>query len=243
MWQFEEPTGPHDYRTLFVLDLALRSWSSIDPQPNPVGDTPPPWTVGASLVPLGTSQILVLGGAMPHQVGTEGIRVSNLVNWRQWYSRLDEPHLFDLATMSWSQKRAAVVPSGARPVVALKDHTAEVLLRAQLAATFVPMRRSVVAFGGSRYFTGEYFNDILELHLPASSCPTQNTSVLGRGRCPEVPSEPVGDFEDRGSLPKFLLHGNEQRLTRGLLGRLRGMLRERLLPQDEFDGILEDMLP
>eukprot|EP00438_Fugacium_kawagutii_P024280 Skav232546 [mRNA] locus=scaffold7124:11520:14952:+ [translate_table: standard] len=35
-----------------------------------------------------------------------------------------------------------------------EQHIAEVYLRSHFAATFLPQRRSVVVFGGSRYFTG-----------------------------------------------------------------------------------------
>merc|ERR1711970_937061 len=98
--------------------------------PNPTGDMSPPWTVGSSLVPLGSSQVLVLGGGMPHKVGNDGLTQQTLVNWRHWYSRLDQVHLLDLATGSWSKHNTTVLPSGATPVGTHEEHVAEVYLRA-----------------------------------------------------------------------------------------------------------------
>jgi len=244
-WQFEEPAEPHDYALLFELNLGTRRWFTIDPRPGPAGEllAVPPWAVGSALVPLGSCQVLSLGGAMPQHVGPEGIRETNLVNWRRWYNRLDEPYLLDLATMSWSKQSVPCVPSGAPPITSQELHVAEVFLRGQFAAVFVPGRRSVVVFGGSRYFTGEYFHDLLELRLPGASSLTQSTPLLGAGFVSGASLAPLGEFRNPARLPRFLARGNQQRLTRGLIGRLRGLLRDQLLPRVEYDRILDALLP
>jgi len=238
-WQFEEPTEPHDYQILFILDLAGRSWSSIDPRLGPDGTMRLPWVVGAGLVPLGSSQMLLLGGVKPHKVGAEGLTEETLQRWRTWYGRLDQPHLFDLATESWSQQSVAVLPPS--PHADLETHIADNCLRAQFAAVFVPTRRSVVVFGGSRYFTGEYFHDMLELHLPATSSPTQRTSVLGDSLLMDTDIEPLGDFQTPQRIPRFFnqrARRTQSSITRGLLGRLRAMMHNEMLTEEQFQELL-----
>ncbi|CAE8644284.1 unnamed protein product [Polarella glacialis] len=102
-WQFEEPEGPHDYRSLFILDLAQRQWSSVDPSPGPV----PPWSVASALVPLGCSQLLLLGGTMPYRLGSEGLNGETLRHWREWPA----PGVV-LVRISWRCWNVIVFPMG-----------------------------------------------------------------------------------------------------------------------------------
>lgn len=267
-WQFEEPAQPHDYQMMFILDIASRQWTSVDPTPAPAAglasdppeDPPPvapardpvaepPIVVSPALVPLGGCQVLLLGGCMPHQIGPENLSAGNLMRWRNWYRRLDQPCLFDLATGTWSEESASVIDpratadEGRRPSPN-EDYITEQLLRSHLSATFVPTRRSVVVFGGSRYFTGEYFHDVLELHLPVISDASCRTSVFGCGRAPIGAPAPLREFTAPDALPRFLrrirVPGEPPALTRGLLGRLRAMARDGLLPEDEFQRILQE---
>eukprot|EP00913_Durusdinium_trenchii_P004283 g3971.t1 len=162
-WQFEEPAEPHDFRSLFVLHIAERRWSSLAA----ASPTRPPWAVAACLLPLGCCQLLLLGGTLPHKLGATGLNAHSLRHWRSWYNRLDEPWVFDLRSGEWTPRGAAVaLPSDAED---REQHVAEVYLRSHFAAVFVPSRRSALVLGGSRYFTGEYFNDLLELQLPSST--------------------------------------------------------------------------
>ena len=41
-----------------------------------------------------------------------------------------------------------------------------ILRRSHFAATYVPTTRQILVFGGSRYFCGEYFHDLLTIALP-----------------------------------------------------------------------------
>lgn len=241
-WQFEEPDQPHDYRTLYVFDIVARQWSSIEPR----GGVPPPWTVAATFVPLGYSQLLLLGGTMPHLIGPNGLTEQNLARWRRWYGRLDQPYIFDLFEEAWTQERSSTPTSG----VGLEAHIHEVYLRSHLAAVFVPARRSVVVFGGARYFTGEYFHDVLELRLPgplssvgSSGATLQSTSIFGAG-CSEAEvgsGGVLGDFRGEDTLPPFLGHrqGRARRLTPGFVGRLRPMARDGLLVPGDMQRIME----
>jgi hypothetical protein len=180
---------------------------------------------------------------MPHKVGSGGLNREALINWRRWYSRLDQPHLLDLASKSWSRQDTPVLRGHhAAPVVQSASHeeyVGEIFLRAQFAATFVPTRRSVVVFGGSRYFTGEYFHDILELRLPAGSSSNQQTSVLGGTQAIPCPM-PLGEFEEEDDLPR--MWRRRRGLTRGLLGRLRGMLRYQQINQEQFDNFIQEFV-
>jgi len=235
-WNFEEPAEPNDYRVLYILDLAERRWSSVDPSPGPV----PPPVVASALIPLGSCQLLLLGGTLPHRVGRDGLNADSLREWREWYSRLDMPHVFDLETGTWTQRSASVMPSDDR--LTLEEHITELYLRGHLAAVFVPHRRSVVAFGGSRYFTGEYFNDVLELRLPHGQPSGQRSRILGEGRPIEERMRVQQHLVAPDNLPKHLRrhqHG-ERLLTQGFLGRVRAMTRDGLMPREEFDAIVED---
>ncbi|CAE7241220.1 gefF [Symbiodinium microadriaticum] len=227
-WQFEEPDQPHDFRTLFILHLAERRWSSVHHAPGPE----PPWAVAAALVPLGCCQLLLLGGTLPHKLGSQGLNAHSLRQWRTWYSRLDEPFVFDLRTKKWNQHHAAVAATSQD----LEQHVAEVYLRSHFPACFIPHRRSVIAFGGSRYFTGEYFNDVLELQLP--SCKHgPRAALLGEGRRQESRQPLCAAFQAPAALPRHLqvADGREASLTRGFLGRLRGMLQDGIINQEQFD--------
>jgi len=229
IWQFEEPPEPHDFRTLFVFHIADRRWSSL------ASTVPrPPWAVAASLVPLGCCQLLLLGGTLPHMLGSTGLNAQTLRQWRTWYNRLDEPWVFDLRSQEWSPRHAAVAPPG--DFSAQEQHIAEVYLRSHFAATFVPQRRSVVVFGGSRYFTGEYFNDLLELQLPSAMKRSSGT-VLGEGRRQESQHRLCGPFQASNQLPRHLqvADGREATLTRGFLGRLRGMLQDGIINEEQFN--------
>eukprot|EP00930_Biecheleria_cincta_P059530 TRINITY_DN45240_c0_g1_i1.p1 TRINITY_DN45240_c0_g1~~TRINITY_DN45240_c0_g1_i1.p1 ORF type:complete len:631 (-),score=82.80 TRINITY_DN45240_c0_g1_i1:84-1976(-) len=238
-WQFEEPEEPHDFRVMFVLDLAERRWSSFDPSPGPQ----PPWAVAGVMVPLGCCQLLLLGGTLPHEVGADGIHAQSLRRWRNWYNRLDEPYVFDLGTKTWSERRASVAaPGDVATQEEREQHVADVYLRSHFSATFVPHRRSVIVFGGSRYFTGEYFNDVLELQLPASERASRPDSVLGIGR-QEAARHPVcGSFQAPDALPRHLQR-NPRGMTpsRGFLGRMRGMVRDRIISEAEFNQAFRNL--
>jgi len=199
--------------------------------------------------------MLLIGGTLPHKIGGEGLTWENLQNWRDWYSRLDAPHVFDLGTQTWAERHVAVaVPrlqqTGVQPGRRREGRTAdgerreeyitELLLRSHLAAVFVPTRRSVVVFGGSRYFTGEYFHDVLELELPGPAMGTngasmsERTSTLGRGR-PEASRLDVhARLESRGPPKHF-----QRQVSRGLIGRFRALHKDNLIPTDHLEELVQ----
>lgn len=236
-WQFEASAEAHDFNVIYMLDLAERRWSSVDPQ------RPRDCPVASVLVPLGNCQMLLLGGTFPHRIGNEGLTRQNLQNWREWYSRLDMPHVFDLGTMSWSKRSAAVAVPALQPLVNAQEahdgdparreeYITELLLRSHLAAAFVPGRRSVIVFGGSRYFTGEYFHDVLELQLPGAES-SGKAAVLGRGRPSSSRLSVQGRLEERG-IPKHF----SQQMSRGVIGRYRALDKDNLVPA----GLLEELV-
>jgi len=236
-WAFESSLESDDLQAVYILDLAARSWSSVDTQPGP-RDSP----VASTLVALGNCQMLLLGGTFPCRIGNEGLTRSNLENWREWYSRLDMPQVFDLGTQTWSGRSAAVaVPPlqqpGSENAGAVEDlghevYISELLLRSHLATAFVPSRRSVIVFGGSRYFTGEYFHDVLELELPGTNSP-RCAAVIGSGRPPASRLQVYGEMQDRG-IPKHFA----QQVSRGLISRYRALDKDNLVPA----GLLQELV-
>eukprot|EP00928_Gymnodinium_smaydae_P076934 TRINITY_DN6003_c0_g1_i1.p1 TRINITY_DN6003_c0_g1~~TRINITY_DN6003_c0_g1_i1.p1 ORF type:complete len:642 (-),score=45.29 TRINITY_DN6003_c0_g1_i1:136-2061(-) len=243
-WQFEESDEPHDSRTLFILDLAERRWSSVNQN---LGPETPPWVVAPTLLPLGCCQLLLLGGTLPQKVGAQGLNSVSLQRWRSWYSRLDTPHVFDMRSGEWKALRAAVSKTTDRSPSAAEEHITDVYLRSHFAAAFIPPRRSVVIFGGSRYFTGEYFHDLIELQLPgrartSSSESCSSVHVLGEGRNPETKLATHGDLQAADDLPKHLRRTRGRiTLTRGLIGRLRAMARDGWIDPEEFAELLESI--
>lgn len=249
MWQFQpdDEDDPGDYRSLYVLDLRQMQWSLLaEPAPPPAlsvssrdtGDGEgelsnevwPPWVVASVLVPIGRRQVLQLGGTMPHVIGNRGLTDQSLSDWRDWYARLDKPYAFDYKNHSWSAKQAALGATGDSTKNA-NAKVADVLLRSHLAAVHVPERDSVIVFGGSRYFTGEYFHDLIELTLPQVESPTNPDDadladdVLPKGR------------------PPFMIRprAGESQLTRGLKGRLRAMTRDGLLDFAQYNRIISTL--
>lgn len=243
-WQFEEPGTPHDFQVLYMLDLVQRQWSSINPQPSP--SKCPPWVVASVLVPLASCQLLLLGGTLPHRVGNNGLNNESLQSWREWYHRLDQPHIFDLGEKCWSERKAMVNSVSLAGGLSPQDYVMEVLLRSHLAAVFVPSRRSVVVFGGSRYFTGEYFHDVLELQVSASphtmasaaSFDFRGSTLLGVGSTEMALI--AGDLQSSSGMPTHLLRAGQRRATRGLVGRLRAMGRDGALQLDELDAFIRE---
>jgi len=169
-------------------------------------------------------------------LGATGLNAQSLRQWRSWYNRLDEPWVFDLRTQEWSCRRAAVASTAADDFEQ-EQHIAEVYLRSHFAASFIPQRRSVVVLGGSRYFTGEYFNDLLELQLPSDQQRSSSGTVLGEGRRQESQHRLYGEFQAPNQLPRHLQveDGRQAQLTRGFLGRLRGMLQEGIIDEEQFN--------
>jgi len=236
-WALDEPSETHSL-AIYILELAARRWSSVDPQSGPRD-----CAVASVLVPLGNCQMLLLGGTFPHRLGNAGLARENLKNWRKWYSRLDMPHVFDLGTQTWTGRTAAVaVPPLQQPERRCtsategsrrEEYITELLLRSHLSAAFVPGRRSVIVFGGSRYFTGEYFHDILELELPGGNS-SGVSSVLGPGRPLASRLSVHGSFECQ-ALPKHFT----QQVSRGLVGRYRALDKDSLLPAGRLQELVQ----
>lgn len=233
-WQFEEPANPHEYSTLYVLELTSMCWSTLAQPAGAPTSNVPPLVVAPCLVPLGSRQLLYFGGTMPHKVGQQRLLHDNLRHWQQWYQRLDRPCVFDRSENTWSQRTALVCPAESRDDQAAEhsepaEYLSEVYLRSHSAAVYLPERGSVVVLGGARYFTGEYFHDLLELRLPTTTIAAEralSTFV-------EVPT-----LQDR--IPRFMRPpGGSSRLTRGLKGRLRSMARDGRLDLEQYHRILD----
>lgn len=201
----------------------------------------PPWAVASALVPLGGRQLLYLGGSMPHRIGPEGLTNAALRHWRDWYTRLDRPSVFDRRDRRWAPRTAALGSvgqdiGGSRGAV-LEERVSELLLRSHLAAAYMPERNSVIVLGGSRYFTGEYFHDLLELNVGESEAPGGRFA----GNASGGPSGVAAD-ELPADHPLFMQRPVEgrSRLTRGLRGRLRGMTRDGQLELVNYRRILAE---
>merc|ERR1712190_595952 len=117
-----------------------------------------------------------------------------------------------------------------------QERASELLLRSHLAAAYCPERESVLVFGGSRYFTGEYFHDLLELKIHGATCDSAEASAASQRSSRDFSLETgtlreeveLADEELPTSHPVFMLPSVEgrSRLTRGLRGRFRGMARD-----------------
>lgn len=257
-WQFEVPQQPHDYNTLYVLELEARRWSTLAP-PGPPPQLPgavaepgeelpsAPWVVAAALLPLGGRQMMMLGGSMPHLLGPEGLSNVSLRRWRSWYARLDRPLVFDHKTSAWSTRQALLGETiGLEHGANTEQRVSEVLLRSHMAAVYMPDRHSAIVFGGSRYFTGDYFHDLLELRLPPPTTgpPEADEDVDMEGESDRPPWPPegaeLGEEELPVGLPSLMLRAvqGRSRLTRGLRGRLRSMVRDGVLDLFQYRRIM-----
>jgi len=246
-WQFTRPGHSHDYCTLYVLDLRAMRWSTLASQGSlhsptqrsetidetveeETADAGPPWVVAPSLVALGGRELLFLGGCMPHKMGERRLDRQNMRNWQQWYRRLDRPFLFDRATGEWSPRlaRLTATTTGAGSP---EERISANYLRSHFAAVYVPRRRSVLVLGGSRYFTGEYFHDLLELRSPSTQ--VQGAAPLAGALRARFPRHMVaGHRTFDGTRPLF---------TRGLRGRLRAMVRDGHLNIQQYRALMQTL--
>lgn len=239
-WQFEDSASLASERgVVWVLDLHRLAWSSIAPA---AGMMRPEVLVACTLVQVGGS-VLVLGGCMPHRRGPRPPGQTAFDDCANWYAPLGAPWRLDLAAQRWWQDTAdgSAVPE-----------PADTLLRSHAAAVVVPgADAQVLLFGGSRYFTGAYFHDLLELtwapggHEAAAEAepevpldPAAPLAAMGEGllerlrrrlglAAPAPPGAPPA-----AGLGRRLRGGEAQVGWRGRDGRLRAMVRDGLLPPE-----------
>lgn len=93
----------------------------------------------------------------------------------------------------------------------------DILRRSHAAAAFCRARGSVLVLGGSRYFTGDYFHDVLELRLaPMSSAERRQKEI-----------------QTQLAVPSMRRH-----YARGVIGRVRGLARHQLIDPLLLDQVL-----
>lgn len=128
----------------------------------------PPWMTAPTLVGTGR-ELIFLGGCLPQNVGDGGIRWSAVssddpeTGWKCWYgnlagrttSNLGTAWIFDAKSQEWSETSHVEVACGSD------------LWRSHSSAAFVPTVGKIFIYGGSRYFRGEYFHDLLTIDLPS----------------------------------------------------------------------------
>mmetsp|Transcript_101601 Transcript_101601/g.284861 ORF Transcript_101601/g.284861 Transcript_101601/m.284861 type:complete len:626 (+) Transcript_101601:179-2056(+) len=245
-WQFTPPADGHDFCRLYILDLRRRQWSALAGSGPEPGLGAVPAAMAASLVSLGGLQLAYLGGTMPHMIGPEGVFFdwSRHSSWREWYVRMDRPMVFDRKTQQWSSRRVCLGTAGSEtigPRAAPEQRVSEILLRSHFAAVHMPERGSVIVLGGSRYLCGEYFHDLLELRMDPTSA-THECAATTADRTLQAEAEAEGVV---GALPPafpvFIRPFRDgSRLTRGLRGRFRGMLRDGHIGLLEYRRMLEE---
>ncbi|CAD7934402.1 unnamed protein product [Amoebophrya sp. A25] len=209
-WNFDKPEDEretHQFRQLFCLHLAERRWEEIRTQ------SIPPWVTAGCLVATGR-EILLFGGCKPQEVGPGGIRWQALTDeseetgWRSWYSHVGrDAFVFDAHERNWS------------PCVCEVSCDTQALWRSHFSAVFVPPTNQIFLFGGSRYFCGEYFHDLLVLDLP---------SAAGR------------HLPDRNA-SGVLFPGYVWNRWKGVLGRLRGLHATGDLDDDRMREVFQHL--
>lgn len=170
-WQFDEDSSM-DRGVIYILALQSLTWSSISPA---AGSPTPELVVACALVESEGSNILVFGGCMPHRLNSVARdRATAFELCPNWYVPLTQVWGFDLAaaltsgTVRWGLEdaRADEVPEPGDTT--LRSHLAAVAVPSASGRTGSAASRALV-FGGSRYFTGAYFHDLLELRSEPSS--------------------------------------------------------------------------
>ncbi|CAD7969684.1 unnamed protein product [Amoebophrya sp. A120] len=129
--------------------------------------TYPDWVTAGQLVATGR-ELLYFGGTKPQNIGEEGITFQKLMDeseetgWPCWYSDLARnAFVFDTVTKQWTS-------SEKMETIFHRSCDTKSLRRSHFAACFVPTTGQIFVFGGSRYFVGEYFHDVITLDLPHS---------------------------------------------------------------------------
>jgi hypothetical protein len=196
-----------EYRTPYVLDFETYSWSSLPPPP----PGRPVW-VAAKPVAISATEILVLGGYMPHERGIIPPEQNQMAGWEEWYKSMMEPEILNVDG-TWTARNARVSDM---PWDTWPTHD-DILRRSHVSAAFCRARNSVLVFGGSRCFTGEYYHDAVELRL---------TEI------------PAAERRARALLAQPELQAPRRRYARGHLGRLRGLARHHLVDPEVIAHVM-----
>merc|ERR1712232_582798 len=117
------------------------------------------------------------------------------------------------------------------------------LRRSHFDSCFVPTVKRIFVFGGSRYFRGEYFHDIITLDLPGSggnrtptaSTVTSSSAFQGNSKS----TDPLQDADPNESSSVF--PGNRWYQLRGQLGRIRGMVAIGEITQTQYQVMLREV--
>ena len=172
--------------------------------------TLPPWVTAPSLVATGR-EILFVGGTKPQNIGDSGILRPD-GRWKDWYADVGaEAYVFDTATAGWTpcDERLLQVSCG------------DDLRRSHMATCYVPSTDQIFVFGGSRYFLGEYFHDMLTVDLPGSPARTR----------PDPNARSL-------AYPGAVLYAR-----RGDVGRLRGLVASGHLAAERLRAVLDWHFP
>jgi len=244
LWEFEYPPGGEDseevrrYQHIFCLHFDTLTWEQVATDTGTAAL--PPWRTAGCLVATGR-ELLLFGGCRPQEVGAAGITRQALGDehplrgWKKWYNDLagqagleathagrrgaaaagtTEAYVFDSKYAKWHKQLDLFEVSCG------KD-----LRRSHFDACFVPTVKRIFVFGGSRYFTGEYFHDIITLDLPDAGAP------------PPAAAPAAGD-PNQGSL---VFPGRRWYQLRGQLGRIRGMVATGEVTRLQYARILEEV--
>jgi len=224
-WQFEETAAlAADRGVVWILALQSFAWSSVVPA---AGTPRPEVVLACSLVEVSGS-VLVLGGCMPHLLGNVPATGRTFAHCPKWYASLSRPWRFHLASRRWSQASASAdgVPEPGDTL--LRSHTSAVALPVQAAPRQLPPDgtgpEAVLLFGGSRYFTGAYFHDLLALRLPLPSPGPEEEQEGCAWGAPGDGAEEVGAEVERVSIsgPFGSGEGVLRRMRRRLSGQISG---------------------
>jgi len=164
LWEFRTPNAEHvkAYKDLYTFHFSTHTWERIETP------TSPGWTTAPCLVPLGSTQLAFFGGCKVPKIDLRRLNRHNQMGvMRKWYPSITENlRVFDRRTREWYQ------PNGDRcedaedtdgePDSQVEVDEGDMLRRSHFTAAAIcgELRNKIVMYGGSRYFTGDYYHDL-----------------------------------------------------------------------------------
>eukprot|EP00397_Hematodinium_sp_SG-2012_P024130 GEMP01025120.1.p1 GENE.GEMP01025120.1~~GEMP01025120.1.p1 ORF type:complete len:507 (+),score=75.12 GEMP01025120.1:168-1688(+) len=219
LWNFSLPGDEElkEFEDLYIFHFATHTWERI------ATPTSPEWCTSPALVPLGSRQLLFFGGCMVQKVDANALQ-TRPISWREWYpSIFDNVRVYDRRERTWSalgsnRNRIRDPEQNQEDNINMSDeedshghsYMKDMLRRSHFSSCSIMNEQDnkVVLFGGSRYFTGEYFHDIIVFH--------------------QAPAE----YQEYSERRHILAH------ARGQLGRLRALVRHGYVQGEQYDEIL-----
>ncbi|KAF4655158.1 hypothetical protein FOL47_009552, partial [Perkinsus chesapeaki] len=204
-WRFSpDLVDMEDSGKVWILDLPTLTWTSVS-DPSGVG---PPLMLGNAMVALSSREIISFGGCKTYNYD----RISR--SYSALYEDICAPWRFDLKLRKWAKIGCKMTLH--EPV---ERQVLEVRFRSHCGAAFLPSQKKIYVFGGSRYFLGEYFHELIAIDLDESSVP-----------------------KDRPKGHLNLLQGvrwtRQFRISPGVIGRARCLARDGLIGREVLNHLI-----